>query len=132
MEDVKLRNLFSSFEPELTSDIEFMEKIQRNLDTVELIRRQTVSERSKNKKAVMIAASVGFIVGVLFSLLVPYLSHEVTNWRLTLPGESFLNMLVDNFTLIVWLVIGATSVLTALNTYELTLSLQQTKSPSQS
>ena len=66
MEDEKLRNLFSGFEPELTPDIEFMEKIQRNLDTVELIRRQTVSERSKNKKAVMIAASVGFIVGVLF------------------------------------------------------------------
>lgn len=127
MEDDKLKSLFSNFEPELSSDFLFMNKLQRNLNSVELIKQHTVEVRSRSRKAVAIAAIVGFIVGFLFSLSLPDLSEAVSNWQLTLPSESVMNVFANNFTIIAWLVIGGTSVFAALNSYELSLSLLKPK-----
>ena len=129
MEDDKLKSLFSNFEPELSSDFLFMNKLQRNLNSVELIKQHTAEVRSRSRKAVAIAAIVGFIVGFLFSLSLPYLSEAVSNWQLTLPSESVMNVFANNFTIIAWLVIGGTSVFAALNSYELSLSLLKPKEP---
>ena len=130
MEDDKLKSLFSNFEPELSSDFLFMNKLQRNLNSVELIKQHTAEVRSRSRKAVAIAAIVGFIVGFLFSLSLPYLSEAVSNWQLTLPSESVMNVFANNFTIIAWLVIGGTSVFAALNSYELSLSLLKPKETS--
>ena len=127
MEDDKLKYLFSNFEPELSSDFLFMNKLQRNLNSVELIKQHTVEVRSRSRKAVAIAAIVDFIVGFLFSQSLPYLSEAVSNWQLTLPSESVMNVFANNFTIIAWLVIGGTSVFAALNSYELSLSLLKPK-----
>lgn len=127
MEDDKLKSLFSNFEPELSSDFLFMNKLKRNLNSVELIQQHTVEVRSRSRKAVAIAAIVGFIVGFLFSLSLPDLSEAVSNWQLTLPSESVMNVFANNFTIIAWLVIGGTSVFAALNSYELSLSLLKPK-----
>ncbi len=127
MEDDKLKSLFSNFEPELSSDFQFLNKLQRNLNSVEIIKRHAAEVRSHNKKAVAIAAVVGFIVGFLFSLSLPYLSNAVSDWQLTLPDESMINTFANNFTIIAWLVIGSTSVLAAINTYEVSVSLLKPK-----
>ncbi len=127
MEDDKLKSLFSNFEPELSSDFQFLNKLQRNLNSVEIIKRHAAEVRSRNKKAVAIAAFVGFIVGFLFSLSLPYLSNAVSDWQLTLPDESMINTFANNFTMIAWLVIGSTSVLAAINTYEISISLLKPK-----
>lgn len=127
MEEDKLKSLFSNFEPEVSSDFRFMNDLQRNLNSVEIIKQHTAEVRSRSKKAVAIAAVVGFIVGFLFSLAVPYLSDAVSNWQLILPSESVMNTFANNFTTIAWLVIGGTSVLAALNSYEISLSLLKPK-----
>ena len=127
MEDDKLKSLFANFEPELSSDFRFMNKLQRNLNSVEMIKQHNAEVRARSKKAVAIAAVVGFIVGFMFSLSLPYLSHAVSNWQLTLPSESMLNTFANNFTTIAWLVIGGTSVIAALNSYEISLSLLKPK-----
>ena len=127
MEDDKLKSLFSNFEPELSSDFLFMNKLQRNLNSVELIKQHTAEVRSRSRKAVAIAAIVGFIVGFLVSLSLPYLTDAVSNWQLTLPSESVMNVFANNFTIIAWLVIGGTSVFAALNSYEVSLSLLRPK-----
>ena len=127
MEDDKLKSLFSNFEPELSSDFLFMNKLQRNLNSVELIKQHTAEVRSRSRKAVAIAAIVGFIVGFLFSLSLPYLTDAVSNCQLTLPSESVMNVFANNFTIIAWLVIGGTSVFAALNSYEVSLSLLRPK-----
>lgn len=129
MQDDKLKYLFSNFEPELSSDFEFMNKLQRNLNSVEIIKRHAAEVRARSRKAVLIAAVVGFIVGFMFSLSLPYLSDAVSNWQLTLPSESMLKTIANNFTTIAWFVIGATSVLAALNSYEISLSLLKPKEP---
>ncbi|WP_290460556.1 hypothetical protein [Bacteroides caecimuris] len=127
MEDDKLKSLFSKFEPELSTDFRFMNKLQRNLNSVEIIKQHTAEVRSRNKKAVAIAAFVGFIVGFLFSLSLPYLCTAVSNWQLTLPSESIMNAFANNFSIIAWLFIGGASVLAALNSYEISLSLLNPK-----
>ena len=127
MEDDKLKSLFSNFEPELTSGFRFMNKLQQNLNSVEMIKQHTAEFRARSKKAVVIAALVGFIVGFLFSLSLPCLSDAVKKWQLTLPSESVMNSLANNFTTIAWLIIGGTSVLAALNSYEISLSLLKPK-----
>ncbi|MDE6301106.1 MAG: hypothetical protein K2M19_05275 [Muribaculaceae bacterium] len=127
MEDDKFNFLFSNFEPELSSDTQFMNKLQQNLNSVEIIKQHTAEVRARSKKAVAIAALVGFIVGFLFSLLLPYLSEAVSNWQLTLPSESVMNTLANNFATIAWLIIGGTSALAALNSYEISLSLLKPK-----
>lgn len=125
MEDDKIKSLFSNFEPELSSDFQFMSKLQQNLNSVELIKRHTAEMRSVNKKAVAVAAIAGFIVGFLFSLTLPFLTDAVSNWQLNLPDESILNTFANNFTTIFWIVIGGTSVLSSLNTYEIAQTLLQ-------
>lgn len=125
MEDDKIKSLFSNFEPELSSDFQFMSKLQQNLNSVELIKRHTAEMRSVNKKAVAVAAIVGFIVGFLFSLSYPFLTDTISNWQLNLPDESILNTFANNFTTIFWIVIGGTSALSSLNTYEIAQTLLQ-------
>lgn len=127
MEDDKLKSLFSNFEPDMSSDFQFMNKLQKSLNSVEIIRQHTAEVRTRSKKAVAIAAVVGFIVGFLFSLSLPYLNEAVSNWQLTLPHESLLNFLANNFTTIAWIIIGGTSVIAALNSYEISLSLLKPK-----
>ncbi len=127
MEDDKLKSMLTNFEPELSSDFKFMSKLERSLNSVEILKQHAAEVRSRNKKAVVTAAVLGFIVGMLFSLALPYLSSSVAEWQLSLPGDSMLNALADNFTIIAWIAIGGTSVLTALNTYEVSLSLLNPK-----
>lgn len=127
MEDDKLKSMLTNFEPELSSDFKFMSKLERSLNSVEILKQHAAEVRSRNKKAVVLAAVLGFIVGMLFSLSLPYLSSAVAEWQLSLPGDSMLNALADNFRIISWIAIGGTSVLTALNTYEVSLSLLKPK-----
>lgn len=128
MEDDKLKSMLTNFEPELSSDFQFMSKLERNLNSVEILKQHAAEVRSRNKKAVALAAILGFIAGLLFSLALPYLSSAVAEWQVTLPDDSMLNALADNFTIIAWIATGGISVLTALNTYEVSLSLLKPKS----
>lgn len=123
MEDDKIRQLFENFEPDLSSDVQFINRLERKLNSVEIIVKHNAEVRSMNKKAVGIAACVGFIVGFLFSLALPYLRNVVAQWQLTLPGDSVMNTLADHFAIIAWCLIALISVISALNAYDLSRSL---------
>lgn len=127
MEEEKIKSMFTNFDPELSSDFMFMSKLRQNLDSVEFVKQQTEELRARNKKAVAIAAAVGFIVGFLFSLSLPYLYNAVAKWQLSMPDTTLIHTFANYFTIIGWLAIGATSVFAALNTYELSLSLLKPK-----
>lgn len=127
MDDDKLKELFSNYKPLLASDNEFMHRLERNLNSVEAIKSHTAQLHSSNRKAVAIAAAVGFIVGFLFSLALPYMVATISSWQLTLPKASFLYIASENFAVTAWLAIGATAVFAALNTYDLSLSLMKTR-----
>lgn len=122
MEDDKLKSLFAEFQPELSSDRQFMNRLERNMESVEIVKRRVEEMRARNRRAVTVAAVVGFVVGFLFSLTLPYLSGVVAGWQLTLPEESVMSVLADWFAVISWVVIGAVAVTAAINTYDMMTS----------
>lgn len=77
MEEDRLSELFSSFSPSLPSDRLFMDRLERNLESVEFIRLRTLRLRRRNRIAAIAAALAGFLCGTLFSLCFPYLAAFV-------------------------------------------------------
>ena len=121
MEDDKIKDLFADFNPGMPSDLSFMSRLQQNLDAVEMVRQHHVEQRRRNRVAVAVAAVVGFVTGFLFSLALPFIGNAVAS--ASIPADSALRALADNYLTIAWLLIGGTSALIALNAYDLTLSL---------
>lgn len=122
MEDDKLKSLFAEFQPELSADNLFMSRLERNIESAEIVKRRIAEMRARNRKAVIVAAAVGFVIGFLFSLTLPYMSGIVSDWQVTLPKESVMSALADWFAVIAWGVIGATAVIAAVNTYDMMTS----------
>lgn len=122
MEEDKLKSLFAEFRPELSSDRQFMSCLERNMESVEIVKRRMAEMRARNRRAIAVAAVVGFVVGFLFSLALPYLSGLVADWQLTLPEESVMSVAADYFAVIAWGVTGATAVIAAINTYDMMTS----------
>ena len=50
MEDDKFKSLFSNFDPELSSDTQFMGRLERNLNSVEIIKQHIAESKSQNKR----------------------------------------------------------------------------------
>jgi len=123
MEDDKLRDLFSSFDPELTSGADFVAKLRCHLDSVEIVRRQTAELHRCNRNAVVIAACVGFIAGLLFSLAIPYIGQAMASLQLSLPQGSLFKSIADNYLIITWLMLGSAIVFISLNAYDVAQSL---------
>ena len=79
MDDDKIKQLFAAYNPELPSDTQFMERLQRKLQAVEFLKKKTAERRRLNHLAVIIATFVGFISGVSFTLCYPYLKGIITD-----------------------------------------------------
>lgn len=119
----KIKQLFTDFEPELSPDSAFMTRLQHNLNAVEVIRQQNADLKVRGKIAIAIAACVGFVVGFIFSLILPYINTVIAALQRSLPTDSAIKTVVDNYLIIAWLIIGCTVVYTSLHTYNLSLSL---------
>lgn len=125
MEDDKIRDIFSKFEPPLSGDFQFMNRLEANIRSVELVKEHNAKLRVMNRKAVVIAAFVGFLCGILFSLALPAIGDGMMNLRQTVASGSFLGFMANNYLPISWAMIAVVSGFIALNTFELSLFLLQ-------
>lgn len=125
MDDDKLKSTFSDYNPELSSDFDFLGRVQQRMRYVDLIKQESKATRRLNRKAMAIAATAGFIAGFLFSRAIPYITATITAWSQTLPTASTLRSVADYTPIIAWLLLATISVFTALTAYDLTSS--QTK-----
>lgn len=119
--DNKLKKLFSDFDPELSSDRMFFQRLERSLNSVEILKKRSEEIELKYKKAVAIAVAIGFLAGFLFSLLLPSLQGAVAVWRQTMPDSTWMTMTADNILLIGWMMVAAISSVIAHNAYEVSL-----------
>lgn len=115
----KLTSLFADFDPELSSDNRFMSRLQHNLETVELLKRQTEAMQRRNRLAVAVAAITGFLFGIVTALLYPTLSAMVG--RLTGIGTESILLLASYGEMVLWGVIGITGLITVYSAYDITL-----------
>ncbi|MDE6480649.1 MAG: hypothetical protein K2L45_10305 [Muribaculaceae bacterium] len=118
MEDDKIKDIFKDFDPELSSSFQFMAKLQKNMEAVEIIRRYNAAQKRRNKWAVAIAGACGFAMGVILTLLFPMIVDWISSFKISLPLLNAATMAID-FSYIAWILVAAVSVLTALWVYEL-------------
>ena len=97
MEDKSIRELFNNFDPELSNDFQFMSRLKNNMDSVELVKKHNLELQRKNRKAVIIAASVGFLFGLLFSMFLPAIGEAVKGMQAGLHPGSFVSLLAANY-----------------------------------
>lgn len=123
MEDEKLKEIFNGFNPELSSSFQFMTKLKKNMDAVEIVKLYNASQKKRNKIAVALAGICGFAMGVILTLLYPMIEESLASFRFTLPTWHASTMTID-FSHIGWLLVAGVSVLTSLSVYEITLKYQ--------
>lgn len=118
MEDDKIKDIFKEFDPELSSSFQFIAKLQKNMEAMEIIRQYNAAQKRRNKWAVAIAGFSGFAMGVIMTLLFPFITDWVASLNLSLPLSHSSTMTFD-FSYLVWLLVAAVSVLTAVSVYEI-------------
>lgn len=121
MDNDNLKELFGNFNPGLSSGNDFMARLQQRMDTIDMVRQYNTELRRRNRKAVMIAALAGFIMGVVLTLLMPLAGAWVATLRISVP-ELHISTLAIDYRYIAWILLAAISMFTALNTYEIALA----------
>ena len=127
MDDDKIKQLFQNFRPGISSDFAFLSRLERNLNSVEIIRQQSAQLRRRSRMAVIIAAVVGFVSGFAASYLVPYIGGIILDIQSSLPDSDAMRLIADYQTPIAWTIVGTISLIMTLNAYDLTQSLSGSK-----
>lgn len=126
MEDDKIRDLFLSFNPDISTDTLFLSKLKKNMEAVELVKQHTELMRRRSRIAVCVAALTGFVMGVILTLLFPLIGDAVTSFDLAIANYGIFDLKI-NWQIVGWIVTGAACVFTAINAYEITLSKMTAK-----
>ncbi len=137
MEDAKIKQLFSDFNPDISSNVRFMSALRSRMNSVEMVKLHTAERRRRSKIAVMLSALAGFAAGVLLTLLMPYVTAYLAEWHPHIPDMvsifridlniSFVRAITDHLTILAWTLAGIITVLTTLKTYSLSMSLLRTE-----
>ena len=98
-----------------------MSKLQKNMETVEILKQHNVALRKRNKLAVAIAAVSGFVMGIIMTLLFPLIGNWVSTISVSLPQLQISSLAID-FSFISWIVMAGVCIITALNAYETALA----------
>ncbi len=122
MEEDKIRDLFNAYKPELSSRLDFMDRLERNLDAVEIIHKANANVMRRNRVAVLAASIAGFISGIIFSFLIPYLNSATSIVAMKISTDNqFLCRFSEYQPIVTWLIIGAASVIISLYAYKIIL-----------
>lgn len=119
--DDNLQNIFAGFDPPMSSDADFMKRLNSNLDLVELIKMDIVKKQKNHKAAVIIAACAGFFIGVLLTVLYPLYSSFIINAFLT--GNELMQEQVFYINSIIYCAIAFCIISTSLVTFDITKSI---------
>lgn len=127
MEERSIREIFDSFEPELSSDFQFMSRLKSNMDSVEIVKQHNLEEMRNNRKAVVIAAAVGFLCGIIFSMFLPTIGAAMKELHTVVAPGSFTSFIIDHYFPIILALIAGASAFISLNTFELAAFLLKRK-----
>ena len=125
MEEDRLKEIFKEYEPDLSSRMAFMERLERNLNAVELIHRENARAARRNRLAVILASIAGFLAGILFSFALPYIRNMMSGLEDTVsanPMLSNIDGIFDFRSVAACIIIGAVSVFTSIGTYNMVLN----------
>lgn len=121
MEDDKIKDLFGNFNPGLSDEFQFMKRLERSMDAVEIVRRQNLAMRHRSRKALCIAAIAGFAAGIIFALFMPVLWTWIQSISINIPHVAT-DIVSANYRVIGWVLLAAFSIVISLNTYDIVMS----------
>ncbi|MDE5658950.1 MAG: hypothetical protein K2I25_07975 [Muribaculaceae bacterium] len=119
MEKDKISSLFGNYEPELTSDALFMERFERNLRAVELVKGKVGEMRKRNRLAVAVAALTGFVAGIICTLCYPLLLETIGN--LAEAGTAAAAHIADYGSFYIWTLICIVTGILTYTAYDITM-----------
>lgn len=125
--DSEIRELFSGFNPKINSNDAFMSRLEENLDAVEMLKQSQERFKRNNYKAFVCAGITGFVVGVLTTLVFPYLEDLLIYFQNIIPGFAFKTYIFEYQSVVLWGIAGLASILAAHNVYDLSLSFFSSK-----
>lgn len=121
-ENDEIKELFAGFNPQVGGSRDFMNRLSRNLDTIDMIKKHNIAVRRVNRMAAVIAVIAGFAAGVAATMLLPVLKAAVGT--VETPGISFFFMSTPDLVQAgLWLLVGVVSVLVALSAYDVSAGL---------
>lgn len=121
-ENDEIKDLFAGFNPQVGGSRDFMNRLSRNLDTIDMIKKHNIAVRRVNRMAAVIAVIAGFAAGVAATMLLPVLKAAVGT--VETPGISIFFMPTpDLVQAALWLLVGVVSVLVALSVYDVSAGL---------
>ena len=121
MEEKTIEEILKNFDPVLSEDSRFMSRLESNLEAVDSIRQHNLGVISRNRKAVAIAAVVGFLSGLIFSMSLPLIGAWIENFLSIVASGALTTFLIDNPRPVALLIIVVASAFIAVNTYELSI-----------
>lgn len=121
MDDDKIKELFNGFEPKLSSEFQFMTTLRKNMEAVEIVKQYDQVLKRRNKVAVIIAATAGFVMGAALSLLFPVIGEWLCTISVSLP-HLMINPVKIDLSIVTWIIMAGASGITALNAYEIAMA----------
>lgn len=109
--DDELRGLFQSFNPELNQDAEFLQKLERNMNLLDMAAKYNAKFKKENRLSAALAALGGFVAGVISTLIMPFIVTKVIAF-----SSGFTNVVysIDPLvtSIISWVMVGAVTFFT--------------------
>lgn len=121
MEDENIKELFQRFQPDMSSDSLFLNRLKRNMEAVEIVKQHSSAVRRRNRIAVTVAALCGVVTGLIMGLLLQIISQSEFTIDLALPASNFIGFRF-NWQIIGWMIAAIACALTANNVYELMMA----------
>ena len=112
----ELRDLFSQFKPRMTGEADFMAQLESKLSAIEDVKELHRAHYSQLKKAVGIAAFIGFAIGVVLTLSFPWIMTVVKALM-----DSIVPTTPSVSNVVTWIIISVASVTSAIAAYDLSL-----------
>lgn len=128
MEDKDLKDLFDSYSPDISPDLPFMTRLERSMDSVEMIRERQMHARKTQRRAMAIAVAVGFLTGIIMAFILPLACAPLFSFGPQIHHQVACMADPPISPIYYWAVIGLFSVLMTFTSYDLTLGFQRNKS----
>lgn len=123
-QDNDIKALFRDFNPELSSRLDFMARLERNLDAVEMVKQHNTANHRAGRRIAIMSGLAGVIVGMLLAMVMPYLKlalMQVTSGGYGLDAGT-IEVLVA---ISAYCMVGLISIFVSISTYNIGFAMKR-------
>ena len=111
-EDKYLKDLLSDYQPKLTDDADFMQRLHRQMALIDEVKAYQREEKRKNKRFSIVMLAIGIVLGTIVTLA-SFILPDLTESLKQGSNSEFIIVLLNNIKYIS-LAIGSTFIMLSL------------------